>query len=1288
MTAGSIEGAGTFSLGSNQLTVGSNNLSTTVSGIIRGTAGSLVKVGTGTLTLSGVNTYTGATTVNAGALSVDGSLSSSSVTTVNSGATLGGSGTVSAALINNGATLAPGPTGAPGTMTVAGNLTFESAAAYLVQVSPTSATSLFVTDATTIAGTLTANAVGGSYTANQIYPLLISTGPLTGAFNLATTGNFAGATVSLAYSSNEVFLVINGSAGAGPIAWKAAPGTSDWNTGTNWTTNTVPTATDIAQFNASTITTIDIRQPNTQVGGLQFNVGAPAYTFNITGSASGASSLIVSGSGVADISGNAPTFVVSGIPGAPGTLRFTNSSTAGDATIITNAFGQTIFSGTSNGGVARFVTNVGGVVDFSGTSGLAGRNIVTAGSIEGAGTYNLGANLLVVGINGLSTTVSGTINDGGASGGAGGSLVKVGRGTLTLSGSSTYTGPTVILGGTLQAGATNALAANSAFSIGSRQMLDLASFNQTIGSLAGAGDVTLGSATLTTGNDNTSTTFSGSISGSGGLTKIGAGTLTLSGNNSYSGGTAINGGTLAVSTDDNLGRRSGGLAFDGGTLQVVPRFFFSTFSTNRDITLNAGGGTVDTNGNDATLAGTIAGLGALAKIGDGTLTLSGNNTYSGGTAINGGTLAVSTDSNLGNSSGGLAFNFGTLQIASGLLSTFTSNRAITLNGVGTIDTNRNDATLGGTISGPGSLIKVGAGTLTVSGSNIYTGATVVAGGTLSLTGDISPSSGVFVGPNATLAGTGTAPGVLVAGGTLMPGTSVGTLNVRGSLVFTSAATYLININATTSSLTNVSGTATLAGATVQVVDDRNITKRQVYTLLTATGGISGTFNPDVVGVKNKVELFYNANNVFLCDHCKVSDLIAQQFSVPGSPSTPALAPTNVSQVAAAIDAAIDADVAVPTRFLNLLGLSREQVVTALTQLTGEVHTGAEQAGFQVMDRFLRLMLDPFAETRGAGGGGSAMGFAPERSAALPPDVALAYASVLKEPAASRQLAAVDRPWNIWAAGYGGRANISGDPNGVGSHDNSVRDYGYAAGLDYRVAPDTTVGFALGGAGTDWSITNALGTGRSDVFQGGLYGSKRWGPVYVSAALAYSSYWMSTDRFVNVFGTDHLTSNFVAHNFGGRLESGYRLAMPEVAVTPYAAFQAQRLYLPGYSESAPSGSVFALTYNAQSLATTRSELGAWFDRTVLVAEAYAATVFARAAWAHDWGNDRALNTNFLALPTSAFIIDGAALPPDKALVTAGSELRIRNGWSVTGKFDGEFANRLQTYAGTGVVRYVW
>jgi hypothetical protein len=174
------------------------------------------------------------------------------------------------------------------------------------------------------------------------------------------------------------------------------------------------------------------------------------------------------------------------------------------------------------------------------------------------------------------------------------------------------------------------------------------------------------------------------------------------------------------------------------------------------------------------------------------------------------------------------------------------------------------------------------------------------------------------------------PGLLVAGGTLMPGRSVGTLNVAGNLVFTSAATYLININAITASQTNVTGTATLNGATVQVVDDRDITKRRVYTLLTATGGVNGTFNPDIIGVKNKVELFYDANHVYLCDHCKFSDLLMQQFSF-----FPASLPAEVSQIAGAIDAAIDANVTLPTRFANLLGLAlqpqqRAQVVTRST----------------------------------------------------------------------------------------------------------------------------------------------------------------------------------------------------------------------------------------------------------------------------------------------------------------------------------------------------------------------
>ena len=131
---------------------------------------------------------------------------------------------------------------------------------------------------------------------------------------------------------------------------------------------------------------------------------------------------------------------------------FQDNSTAGNATIITSAGGTTFFLHNSTGGNAQLTANAGGIVDFSGTSGPAGDNQITAGSIAGAGTFLLGQSQLTVGSNNLSTTVSGTIQDGGASGGTGGSLVKAGTGTLTLTGANTYTGGTTISAGTLQLG--------------------------------------------------------------------------------------------------------------------------------------------------------------------------------------------------------------------------------------------------------------------------------------------------------------------------------------------------------------------------------------------------------------------------------------------------------------------------------------------------------------------------------------------------------------------------------------------------------------------------------------------------------------------------------------------------------------------------------------------------------------------------------------------------------------------------------------------------------------------
>jgi outer membrane autotransporter protein len=328
------------------------------------------------------------------------------------------------------------------------------------------------------------------------------------------------------------------------------------------------------------------------------------------------------------------------------------------------------------------------------------------------------------------------------------------------------------------------------------------------------------------------------------------------------------------------------------------------------------------------------------------------------------------------------------------------------------------------------------------------------------------------------------------------------------------------------------------------------------------------------------------------------------------------------------------------------------------------------------------MLDPFVDGRGGVGSGPALGFAPEREA-LPEDVALAYAKAMKAPAYKAAPVAFDQRWTAWAAAYGGYNKASGDPLVTGSHDLIARAGGFAAGLDYHVTRDTVVGLALAGGGTSWSLSQGLGGGRSDAFQAGVYAATRSGPAYLAASLAFANHWMSTDRFAP-FG-DHLTASFNTQSFGGRVESGYRLATPVGGVAPYAALQAQSFRTPGYSET---GGGFALAYDPRNATALRGEIGERFDYTALAGPDATLTLRARLAWAHDWTSDHSVTAAFQTLPGAIFIVNGAKPATDSSLVSAGAELRLANGVTLLGKVDGELARQSTTYTGSGTLRVSW
>lgn len=749
-----------------------------------------------------------------------------------------------------------------------------------------------------------------------------------------------------------------------------------------------------------------------------------------------------------------------------------------------------------------------------------------------------------------------------------------------------------------------------------------------------------------------------------------------------------NAAAISVQGDRAVVTHSGTLTAGIGSAGIAVNGFFSAITNSGTIT--GGDDTVgivvlgDTN--TITNRGTITVGGGFA-VGIDVTSLAGSNDIINTGMINVG--AGATGILVGGT--GNVFNSGTINAATGFAAiefcgcgngVLTLGPGSIINGL-VIGSGTETFQLGGTGSDTFNLSLIGAGqqydgfstfnkvgssnwTVTGTGSQDWN----VLGGTLSVNGVITGTMTVDAG--GTLGGNGIVGDTLINGGTLAPGNSVGLLTVQGSLAFTAASSYLVEISGANSDRTNITGVATPGGATVNAVLLAGTILKQ-YIVLNATGGVAGTFNPLVnVNVPNFApSLGYDANNVYLN--------FALNFNPPGGLNV------NQQNVANALTNFFNATGGIPLAFGAL-------TPAGLTRVSGELGTGSQQATFDAMNMFLSLLTDPFVAGRGDGvaAGAGASAFADEtvgvHAYARKNNAARGAFAKFPTKAEVARNNLFDPHWSVWGAAYGGSSFTDGNV-ALGSNDVTARAFGFAAGADYRISPATLAGFALAGGGTSFAV-NGFGSGRSDLFQAGVFVRHTAGRAYVTGALAYGWQDVTTDRTVTVAGVDRLHAQFNANAWSGRLEGGYCFVTPWIGVTPYAAGQFTTYQLPAYAEQVLSGAnTFALNYAARDVTAARSELGVRADRSFAMRNGIL-TLRGRAAWAHDFNTGRSIAPVFQTLPGTAFVVNGAAQAPDAALTTTSAEMKWLNGWSAVATFEGEFSDVTKSYAGKGVARYTW
>jgi fibronectin-binding autotransporter adhesin len=765
----------------------------TAANVISG-GGGLTSAGTGTLTLAGANGFSGVTTVNAGTLLLanPGALQSSTFDTI-------GAGTLSFGTLTSVSL---------GGLRGSRDLVLANASGTALTLSVGGGNYAGV-----LSGSGSLNLGGGD-------TLVLSgsntfTGPTYGfgSGSLILNNRLALQNTTLAYDQGQQGALLQFGSGVTAVEFGGLAGTSygDYND-LYLETNTDRGSGQILPTASSEPVTL--------------TVGRNGQNTEFDGSIRGRGKLVKTGSGTLTLN-NAWAYDANDSTGS----SYTGGTEIRQGTLVVT-HGDTDPTYPCDIGLAT----ASNVLTFSGTAAtLRAATSLTLGAARPVqiGTGEPGAATAVFDTQGNDLTLAGTISGTG-------NLTKQGLGNLMLSAANTFRGVTTINGGTLTVADSQALQ-NTTFDPSGGGTLAFTVAAATLGGLQGSGSLNFG-VSLSVGNNNSDTTFSGTMGGTGTLFKVGSGTLVLSNAFNSQSLTVLSSGELSISTEDNLGGATV-VAFNGGLLRVTGTAM-TGFSSSRSAVVNwnsfNGGFDIADPGNTFTISAVVYGSGSLIKTGSGKLVLavgadltgsatvqagvlkfgdgsypsigvlnaslgsildmggsqltigngdasstlagaitgaggsltingtgmtviSGSNNFLSPTALAGnGTLSLANSqalsmSTLDYGSGGGSLSFSSLTTATlgGLSGTnyhgiSFDNRLSLVNAGGTavtlrIGNNNADTVFSGDILGSGSLVKIGGGTLTLSGTNSYTGGTTVFGGVLDIASITALPSNTMLG---------------------------------------------------------------------------------------------------------------------------------------------------------------------------------------------------------------------------------------------------------------------------------------------------------------------------------------------------------------------------------------------------------------------------------------------------------------------------------------------------------------------------------------------------------------